>query len=54
MELYQQADRMIVEAAVVLPLIYSRRHKLLKPWVKRYPASALEDWFWKDVILEPH
>lgn len=54
MELYQQADRLIIDKAVVLPLTYDRRHMMLKPWVKRYPISALQNWFWKDVVLEPH
>jgi hypothetical protein len=38
----------------LLPLFYSRTHLLLKPWVKRYPISALGEFFWKDVVIEPH
>jgi ABC-type oligopeptide transport system substrate-binding subunit/DNA-binding SARP family transcriptional activator len=54
MKLYQQADRILVEEAVVVPLAYSRRHVLVKPWVSQYPMSAMRNDFWKDVIIEPH
>ena len=54
MKLYQQADRILVDEAVVVPLTYSRAHLLMKPWMRKYPTSALERWFWKDVIIEPH
>jgi ABC-type oligopeptide transport system substrate-binding subunit len=54
MELYAQADRILVEEAVVLPLTYQRRHLLVKPWVSRYPTSAMRTLFWKDVVIEPH
>jgi ABC-type oligopeptide transport system substrate-binding subunit/DNA-binding SARP family transcriptional activator len=54
MTLYQQADRILVEEAPVLPLCYARIHMLVKPWVRRYRTSPLRWWYWKDVILEPH
>jgi ABC-type oligopeptide transport system substrate-binding subunit/class 3 adenylate cyclase len=54
MRMYQQADRILVEEAPILPLFYSRLHLLVKPWVKRFPVSPLKWWFWKDVIIEPH
>ena len=41
LELYRQADRMIVEEAVVMPLAYGRRNVLVKPWVARYPLSPV-------------
>jgi oligopeptide transport system substrate-binding protein len=52
--LYAQAQRILTEEVPVLPLGYDRSHLLVKPWVKRYPISALGRTFWKDVILEPH
>jgi len=52
--LYREADRILVEEAPVLPLAYQRWHLLIKPWVTRYPVSAQEFWFWKDVVIEPH
>jgi oligopeptide transport system substrate-binding protein len=54
MRLYQEVDRILIEDAVVLPLLYHRSHILVKPWVKTYPTSAIDQWFWKDVIIEPH
>lgn len=54
MKMYQRADRILVEEAPILPLTYGRFHMLLKPWVRRYPTSPQKDWFWKDVIIEPH
>ena len=54
MAMYQEADRMLVDQAAVMPLVYFRQHMLIKPWVKRYPASPVRFDFWKDVIIEPH
>jgi oligopeptide transport system substrate-binding protein len=54
MKLYRQADRMLIDEAVILPLCYTRSHLLIKPWVKQYPLSPVKRWFWKDVVIEPH
>jgi ABC-type oligopeptide transport system substrate-binding subunit len=54
MELYKEADRMLMEEAVIMPLIYGRRYRLVKPWVSRYPVSPMHGWWWKDVVIEPH
>ncbi len=54
LSLYQQADRLLVTEAVILPLAYKRHHLLVKPWVTRFPISALKIWYWKDVVIEPH
>jgi ABC-type oligopeptide transport system substrate-binding subunit/DNA-binding SARP family transcriptional activator len=54
MKLYGQADRILIEEAVLLPTFYGRTQLLVKPWVSRYPTSAMEKLFWKDVVLEPH
>ena len=53
MKLYGQADRILVEEAALLPLFYYRSHLLVKSWVTRYPTSAIKEWFWKDVVIEP-
>jgi oligopeptide transport system substrate-binding protein len=53
-EMYQEADRILVEEAVIMPLAYGGSHLLVKPWVRRFPASATRFWFWKDVIIDPH
>jgi oligopeptide transport system substrate-binding protein len=52
--MYQQADRILVEEAAVVPLLYQRLHLLVKPWVSKYPTSAIRAQFWKDVVIEPH
>ena len=54
MKLYRQADRILAEEAPILPLIYERGHLLVKPWVSRYPLSAIKPSFWKDVVIELH
>ncbi len=54
MKLYQQADSILVEEAAIMPLAYARTYLLLKPWVSKYPMSAVGRWLWKDVIIEPH
>jgi len=55
LELYAQADRILVEQqAVVMPLTYMWSHALVKPWVRKYPASAINEWLWKDFVIEPH
>jgi ABC-type oligopeptide transport system substrate-binding subunit/class 3 adenylate cyclase/tetratricopeptide (TPR) repeat protein len=54
MDLYRQADKILVEEAGIMPLMYGRKHLLVKPWVRKYPVSAIHRSFWKDVIIEPH
>ena len=54
MKLYSKAHGILVEEAPILPLAYDRLNRLVKPWVRRYPMSAVKWCFWKDVIIEPH
>jgi oligopeptide transport system substrate-binding protein len=54
MKLYRQADRILIEEAALMPLWYPRMNLLVKPWVTRYPTSALQERFWKDVVIESH
>ncbi len=54
MKLYQQANRILIEEAPILPLACERDHLLIQPWVNRYPTAALETSFWKDIVIEPH
>jgi ABC-type oligopeptide transport system substrate-binding subunit len=54
MKLYRQADRVLVQEAAIMPFSYTRKHSLVKPWVRKYPASAVRWSAWMDVILEPH
>jgi ABC-type oligopeptide transport system substrate-binding subunit/predicted Ser/Thr protein kinase/tetratricopeptide (TPR) repeat protein len=54
MKLYQAADRILIEEAVMMPTTYGRWDLLIKPWVKKHPTSPIQQWFWKDVVIEPH
>ncbi|MFC1996711.1 ABC transporter substrate-binding protein, partial [Chloroflexota bacterium] len=55
LELYAQADRILVEEkAVVIPLTYMWSHMLVKPWVDKLPTSAINEWLWKDFVIEAH
>ena len=49
---YQAADRLLMQEAGIMPLGYGQQHFLIKPWVKRYPISAVSAEYWKDVIIE--
>jgi ABC-type oligopeptide transport system substrate-binding subunit len=53
MELYRQAELILVDKTPVFPLAYQRCNRLVKPWVKNYQPGIGSD-NWKDVIIEPH
>jgi oligopeptide transport system substrate-binding protein len=50
MNLYREADRILVEEVPIVPLSYERLPLLVKPWVRRFAGWMA----WKDVIIEPH
>ena len=51
--LYQAAERILAREAALVPLAYLPQQFMLKPWVKRYPTSAVKNpGFWKDVVVE--
>jgi len=52
LEMYRQADRLLVEQALLMPFNYWRSHLLVKPAVRQFPTSAIRWWYWKDVILD--
>jgi ABC-type oligopeptide transport system substrate-binding subunit/DNA-binding SARP family transcriptional activator len=54
MKLYARAERILLDEAAIMPLSYERGHILVKPWVSKYPTSAINLHFWKDVVIEPH
>jgi ABC-type oligopeptide transport system substrate-binding subunit len=54
MKLYRQADKILIEEAVILPTHYGMANLLAKPWVKKISATSFGSWNWKDVIIEPH
>ena len=54
MRLYQQADRILVEEAPLLPLFHAQYNFLVKPWVKKITASPMVITDEKYTVLEPH
>jgi oligopeptide transport system substrate-binding protein len=55
LSLYQEADRLLMDEAVLVPLLYSRHHILLKPWIRHFTIPAIKNpGFWKDFVIEPH
>ena len=52
--LYRQADQMLIENAYLVPVFHMRRISLFKPWVRQYPVSPMNVYYWKDVVIEPH
>jgi ABC-type oligopeptide transport system substrate-binding subunit len=54
MKLYRQADRRLIEEAIILPLGCRHEHLLVKPWVSRFPTSPFRKLFCQDVVIEPH
>jgi oligopeptide transport system substrate-binding protein len=54
MRLYRQADRLLVEEAIIVPLSYFQDHILVKTWLRRFPVSPQRWLHGKEVILEPH
>ncbi|MBN1246020.1 MAG: hypothetical protein JXC32_00085, partial [Anaerolineae bacterium] len=53
LELYRNAERGMVEQAVLVPLAYWRTHLLVHPSVQYLPSSSVKWWTWKDVLLAP-
>jgi oligopeptide transport system substrate-binding protein len=54
MKMYREADKILVEEAVIVPLTHIQLAALVKPWVSRFPVSASKWIFFKDVVIEPH
>jgi ABC-type oligopeptide transport system substrate-binding subunit/class 3 adenylate cyclase/ribosomal protein L40E len=54
MQLFAQAERILIEEVPIVPLMHGLNLALVKPWVTRFPVSVLKWLFLKDVILEPH
>ena len=53
-ELYRQADRVLTEEAVVLPLFYGHIYELRQPWVRKPTGSSIYSPQWRDITLLPH
>ena len=48
------AEQILADEVPILPLYYDFEHMLVKPWIRGYPTSAMQEAFWKDVVIEPH
>ncbi|MGW8249217.1 MAG: BREX system ATP-binding domain-containing protein [Anaerolineales bacterium] len=53
LKLYQEADKLIIEQAIVAPYYYSVTPTVIKPWVK-LPSCDFAYQLWKDFMIEPH
>jgi ABC-type oligopeptide transport system substrate-binding subunit len=54
LEMYEQAQRLLVEEIPIFPILYSREHVLVKPWVRKFPLSPVGSIQLKDIVIEDH
>jgi ABC-type oligopeptide transport system substrate-binding subunit len=54
MRIYREADRMLMQEAVIMPLFYGRSNLLIKPWVRSNAVSPIQPFVLKDLVIEPH
>ena len=54
MNLYREAEQILVDEAPIMPVFHGSARLLAKPWVARFPTTGLRDWFFKDVVIKPH
>jgi oligopeptide transport system substrate-binding protein len=54
LELYREAEQILAEEAVLVPLVYQAEYLMLKPWVTRFPTVPFfYPGFLKDVVIGP-
>jgi ABC-type transport system substrate-binding protein len=53
-KLYREAEQILAQEAPIMPIFYRSTRLLVKPWITRFPSSGLREWFFKDVIIQPH
>ena len=51
LDLYRQADRIVVDEVPILPLFHLVWALLVKPWIRRFPSERRN---WHEVIIETH
>jgi oligopeptide transport system substrate-binding protein len=54
LELYQQAEQLLVDDAACIPLSFGRNYVLVKPYVKDYELNPLGFAMLNEVSVEPH
>jgi ABC-type oligopeptide transport system substrate-binding subunit/transcriptional regulator with XRE-family HTH domain len=53
MRLYQQAERLLMQEAALMPLCHATWNLLLKPWVKQFPTTIVKHpGFWHQVVID--
>jgi ABC-type oligopeptide transport system substrate-binding subunit/transcriptional regulator with XRE-family HTH domain len=52
MALYRQAEEMLAAEVPILPLLYGRKHLLVKPWVAHFQTSPLKQRFWHETVID--
>lgn len=50
-DLYRQAEAILVRDVPILPLTYARWYAPVKPRVTSFPISAMRCWFLKDAVV---
>lgn len=51
-KLYEQADQIAMDDAVMLPLFYTKSYRLLQPYVKNYPQNPMEYRLYREVYFD--
>lgn len=51
LDLYRQAEEVLLTEAPIIPLLYKRFHWLLQPWVSQFPTAPVVRNVWKDVVV---
>jgi ABC-type oligopeptide transport system substrate-binding subunit/serine/threonine protein kinase len=54
LEYYQEAERILIDEALLIPLLHGRWHLLVKPWVKNFYFSPINSLNLKRLIIEAH
>ncbi len=54
LDLYRQAEQILIEEAPVIPISYRRYDYLYKPWCRKIYSSPSRGCYWKEQILDPH
>jgi oligopeptide transport system substrate-binding protein len=54
LDLYQQAERILIEEAAIVPIVHRRWHLLIKPWIKNLHVSPINSVILKSLIIEAH
>ncbi len=52
MQMYTEAQQILIDEVPIFPLTYNRGHALLKPWISQYPLSPMITNDWKNVIID--